>query len=95
MKTQTSKQVLLNLPPQKPLAAMSRRAPSWTLDEAPVSDSPVIGCNYGSVQTSLHTSVRRLVVRSLISLCLIVGNPLLGQELECMFHGKLGTTATC
>ena len=33
--------VLSNLPPQKPLAAMSRRAPSWTLDEAPVRDSPV------------------------------------------------------
>ena len=48
-----------------------------------MSDSPVIGCNSGSVQTSLHTSVRRLAVKSLISLCLIVGNPPLGQESAC------------
>ena len=55
VETGTSKYVLSNLPPQKPLAAMSRRAPSWTLDEAPVRDSPVIGCNSGSIQTSLQT----------------------------------------
>ena len=46
-------------------------------------DSPVIGCNSGSVQTSLQTSVSRLAVRSLISLCLIEGKPPLGLERTC------------
>ena len=46
-------------------------------------DSPVIGCNSGSIRTSLQTSVRRLAVRSLISLCLIEGEPPLGQERAC------------
>ncbi len=47
-----------NLPPQKPLAAMSRRAPSCTFEEAPLSVSLVIGCRVGSVQTLLQTSVK-------------------------------------
>ncbi len=44
LKTLTSKYVRSNLPPQKPLAAMSRRAPSCTFEEAPLSVSPVMGC---------------------------------------------------
>ena len=35
------------------------------------------------MHTSLHTSVRRVAVRSRISLCLIDGNPPLGQDKAC------------
>ena len=70
-----SKKVLSNQPPQNPLAAISRRAPSWVLDEVHVRASPVSGCNSGSTQTSLQTSVNRLVVRSL--------SHLHGQERAC------------
>ncbi len=49
-----------NVPPPKPLAAMSSRAPSWRLAEAPLRASCETGCNSGSVQTLLHTSVRRV-----------------------------------
>ena len=72
-----------NRPPQKPLAAMSRCAPSWALEVAPMRTSPVIGCRSGSMQTSLQTSVRRLAVRSLISLCLMDGKPPFGQDRAC------------
>ena len=70
MKVENSdiKVCFLNRPPQKPLAAMSKRAPSFALQVALVRNSPVIGCRSGSMQTSLQTSVRRLAVRSLISL---------------------------
>ena len=43
----------------------------------------MIGCKCGSMQTSLHTSDKRLAVRSLISLCLIDGKPPLGQDKTC------------
>ena len=41
------------------------------------------GCRVGSVQTSLHTSVRRVAVRSRISLCRMVGKPPLGHDKAC------------
>ena len=83
MKIRTSKYVLSNQPPQKPLAAMSRHASSWVLAVAPARTPPVIGCRSGSMQTSLQTSGRRLAVRFLISLCLMGGKPPLGQNRAC------------
>ena len=50
---------------------------------APERCSPAIGCKYGSMQSSLHTSDKRLAVRSLISLYLIHGKPPLGQDNKC------------
>ena len=67
-------------PPQKLLAVMSRRGPSCALEEAPWRTSLDTGC---SIQTSWHTSIRRLAVRSLISSCLIDGKPPFGQERAC------------
>ena len=68
---------------QSPFAAMSSLAPSCVLADAPERCSPVMGCRCGSMQTSLHTSDRRLAVRSLISLCLIDGKPPFGQDKAC------------
>ena len=62
---------------------MSRRAPFWALEVAPVRTSLVIGCRSGSMQTSLQTSVRRLAVRSLILLCLMDRKPPFGQDRAC------------
>ena len=45
--------------------------------------SPVRGCRSGSMRTSEQTSVRRFAVRSLISLCLMDGNPPLGYDKAC------------
>ena len=70
-------------PPQKPLAATSSLAPSSVMAEAPESASPVMGCSVGSMDTLLQTSEMRLAVRSLISLCRMVGNPPLGQDRAC------------
>ena len=81
LKTLTSKKVRSYRLPQRPLAAMSRRAPSWVFADTPDSCSLVMGCRCGSTLTSLHTSDIRLAVRSRISLCLIDGNPPLGQEI--------------
>ena len=83
MNIRTSENVLSNRPPQKPLAAMSSRAPSCAFEVAPVRTFPVIGCRSGSMQTSLQTSVRTLAVRSLISLCLIDGKLPVGQDRAC------------
>ena len=58
---------------------MSSRAPACELAVAPISSSSVTG----SVHTSLHTSVRRVAVRSHISLCLIDGKPPLAQDRAC------------
>ena len=69
-------------PPQKPLAAMSRCAPSWEFEEALVRTSPVRGCRSGSMQTSEQT-VRRFAVKSCISLCLMDGNPPFGHDKAC------------
>ena len=62
-------------PLQKPLAAISRRAPSCVFAVALVSCSPVSVCRSGSTETSWHTSVNSFAVRSRISLCLMEGNP--------------------
>ena len=40
------------------------------------------------MHTSLHTSVRRVAVRSCISLCLIDGNPPLGQDKACLTENE-------
>ena len=83
LKTLTSKKVRSYRLPQRPLAAMSRWAPSWVFADTPDSCSLVMGCRCGSTLTSLHTSDIRLAVRSRILLCLIDGNPPLGQESAC------------
>ena len=54
----------LYVPPQKPFTAISRRAQSVVFVVCLVITS-VIGCNVGSTQTSLQTSVSRDAVRSL------------------------------
>ena len=60
---------------QKPLALMSKRAPSSLLAERGLSSSPDSDCKGGSVVTLWHTSVNREAVMSRISLCWIVGKP--------------------
>ncbi len=45
--------------------------------------SLVMGCKSGSTLTSWQTSVRTEAVKSLISLCLIIGKAPLGQERAC------------
>ena len=79
LKTLTSQRVLSCLPPQKPFTAMSSRAPSWVLVEFRLKVSFDKGCRSGSVLTSWHTSVSKLAVRSLISLCRRIGKPPLEQ----------------
>ena len=44
------------------------------------SVSPDSACRRGSMHTSWHTSVRRLVVRSRTSLCRMIVTPLVGHE---------------
>ena len=67
-------------PPQNPLATISNLA-SWSvMAEASERHSPVTGYRVGSMQTSWHTSAIRLAVRSLTSLCCIIGKPLYGRE---------------
>ena len=83
LNTRTSMNVFSRLPPQKPLTAMSSLAPSEMLEERVDITSPVSSCRSGSTRTSLQTSVRRLAVKSLISLWRIEGNPPLGQERAC------------
>jgi len=53
---------------QKPLARMSKRAPSLVFAERAVILSPLSGWNGGSVATLLQTSVRSEAVMSRISL---------------------------
>ena len=62
-------------PFQKPLALMSKRAPSSLFAERGLSSSPDSDCKGGSVATLWHTSVNREAVMSRISLCRIVGKP--------------------
>ena len=80
LKTLTSKNVFSYLPPQTPFADRSSLAPSCVLADAPSSWLGETGCKSGSTRTSLHTSVSNEAVMSLISLCLIVGNPPLAQD---------------
>ena len=77
------KNVFSNLPPHTPFAEMSSLAPSCELAVAPDSWSGVVGCRFGLMHTSLHTSVRRLAMRSRISLCLMQGKPPLAHESAC------------
>ena len=74
------KNVFSNLPPHTQFAEMSSLASSCELAVAPDSWSGVVGCRFSSMHTSLHTSVRRLAVRSRISLCLMEGKPPLAYE---------------
>ena len=87
------KKVFSNLPPHTPLAEISSLAPSCELEVAPVRCSFFTGCSSGSIQTSLHTSVSKLAVRSRISLSLIVGKPPFAQE-KCMLNSKIVVTFT-
>ena len=91
-------------PPQTPFAAMSSRAPACELAVAPISSSSVTGWSSGSVHTSLHTSMRRVAVRSRMSLCLIDGKPPLAQDRACStekgapqahFDGSLSDSIWC
>ena len=77
------KKCLLKSPTHAPFAEMSSLAPSCELAVALDSWSGVVGCRFGSMDTSLHTSVRRLSVRSRISLCLMLGKPPLAHESAC------------
>ena len=83
LKTRTSKNVYSNLPPHTPFAETSSLAPSCELVVAPGSWSDIVDCRLGSMHTSLHTSVRRLALRSRISLCLMQGKPPLAHESVC------------
>ena len=83
LKTLTSINDLSKRPPQKPLTAMSRRAPWEVFAVALDIDSPSIGCNSGSTLTSWLTSVNRDAVRSQISLWRIIGKAPLGHDSAC------------
>ena len=80
LKTRMSTKARSDLPPQNPFMTMSSLAPSCVLAVDKENSSEETGCNSGSVATCEHTSVRSLAVRSLISLCLIEGNPPLGHD---------------
>ena len=69
LNTLTSRNPLSYVPPQKPFATTSSRAPSWVLAVALVSCSLESGCKVGSTATPGQISVSRLAVKSLISLC--------------------------
>ena len=64
-----------NWPPQKQLAAISSRAPSWAFDVEHVRASPVTGCRSGSIYRHRY--------RLQISLCLMEGKPPFGHERVC------------
>ena len=67
---------------------MSRRTPVCASAVGPVRTSFVTGWSSGSMVTSWHTSVRRVAVRFLISLCLIDGKPPFAQERACLTEKK-------
>ena len=77
--------------PQKPLAAMSSLAPFEMLADHPHNSSLVTSCKSGSIRTSLHTSVSRFVVRSLILLWRMEGKPPHGQYSTCSIVSSLHT----
>ena len=58
-----------------PLALMSKRASADVFADFGMMDSPDNAVNAGSTHTSLHTSLRRLVVMFLIASCLFDTNP--------------------
>ena len=73
---------------------ISNLAPSWVYEEAPVNTSPSMGRSSGSMQTSLQTSVGRLAVRSLISLCQMEGKPSLVYDRACLMENVVPCTST-
>ena len=83
LKTRTSTNARSDLPPQNPFITMSSLAPSCVLAVDKENSSGETGCNSGSVATCYQTSVNSLAVRSRISLCLMEGNPPLGQDRAC------------
>ena len=78
-----SKNALSNLPPQKPLAAMSSLELSSVAVLRVVNVSPERGCKRGSTLTSWQTSVRRSAMRSRTSLCRQMVTPPVGHESAC------------
>ena len=64
---------------QKPEAFISNRAPSSRLKVRRESDSTLKGWREGSLETSWLTSDISSAVKSLVSLCLMVGKAPLGQ----------------
>jgi len=56
---------------------MSSLAPSWMIFWLPPE------CYSSSTTTCEHTSVNKVAIRSLISLCRIEGSPPLGQDNAC------------
>ncbi len=71
------------LPPQKPQAATSNRAPSVAIAVAPFKTSPYSGCKCGSTQMSWQTSVITVAVKSRTSLWCKEGKNSLGQDSTC------------
>ena len=69
--------------PQNPYIATSSRAPSWVLADRWDRDSPESGCRWGSVVIPWQTSVSKVAVISLTSLCLTAGKPPVLQVNAC------------
>ena len=80
MKTLTCRNVLSWRPPQNPFTETSSLAPSLAFEVLLVKTSPVRGWRSGSTKISWQTSVRMLVVISLISLWRIDGKPPRGMK---------------
>ena len=83
LKNPYSKKFLSFLLSQNPPDEMSRQASSFLFAVVPDSISRLRGCKAGSTTTSWHTSDIRQAVKSLTSLCRIMGKPPFGQEMEC------------
>ncbi len=84
LNTRTSKYVFSKWLPQKPFAAISRRAPSVVMAEAaPEDGSPVMGCKSGLIETLWHTYDISWADTSRISLCRIEGNPPFVHDRTC------------
>ena len=81
LNTLISKKLFSCLPPQTPLAEISSLALLCRFTIAMSLKNPSgIGCNSGSVRTSLQTSDSRPAVKSRILLCLIMGKPPYAQD---------------
>ena len=78
----------------KTISSNIHLTPSWVYDEAPVNTSTSMGRSSGSMQTSLQTSVGRLAVRSLISLCQMEGKPPLVYDRACLMENVVPCTST-
>ena len=89
LNTLTSMKVFSKVPPQNPFAAMSSRAPSWQLAEAPIRALFITGCKPGLIHMLWYTSVSRVAIRLRISLCLLEGNPPLAHDKACSIDNLL------